>query len=203
HRVAQQAIALRRRTSPESSNLGISLEQDARHLLALGRRVEARAAADEALAIYKRTVGEAHPYVGSALEVLGRLLVADGKARDGAAALERWIALLERGVGPSSPLLCPPLDGLADALLDAGDPRGALAAAERAVALAAKAPPGELEAAQFRLAKARAALRQPGAVALARDARARLAQPPFPSQDPPALAPWLASPRPRAPHRPA
>ncbi len=194
HRAAERALAIRRQAQGlDRAEAGLSYELDAGHLLALGRQAEARAAVDEALAVYRKTVGDQHPYTGSGLRVLGDVLVADGRARDAVPLYERSIALLEKSLGPSSLTLSRPLHGLADARLATGDAHGALAAAERAVALAAKAPPGELEAAQFRLAKARFALGDAGAVALARTARARLAALPFPADDLPAIDRWLAS----------
>jgi hypothetical protein len=57
--------------------------------------------------------------------------------------------------------------------------------------------PGAAEVAQVRLAQARWALGtdRPGAIALARQARARLAALPFPSDELPRLERWLASAR--------
>src|SRR5262249_47347852 len=144
--------------APDSIRLATSYKLDSEHLRSLGRLAEARTAAEQALTICGKAVGTDHPAYGEALIRVGEVLLTEGRAREAVPVFERALALLERGYGRSSPALEPALLGLADALVAGGDPGGALAAADRAVALAAKAPPGELEAAELRRAEAHGAV---------------------------------------------
>ena len=195
HRAAQKAVAIGLKLyGSEHPWVGNSYELHADHLLSLGRVGEARAAAEQALAICRKTQGEQNFECAAKLNLLGKVLLAERRPREAIEAYERALALNVKAFGPDHVNLRPSLIGLSDALLATGDPRRALAMAERAVDLSARASPGELEEAQFRVAEAMWALGDDrrGAVVLARAVRAHLAALPFPSEDLPRLDGWLA-----------
>ena len=106
------------------------------------------------------------------------------------------LPLLETKHGRAGPGLMDALLGLGAAQLDAGDTADALATAERATAIAADnlVTADVSWTARFLLAQARWAngRDRAGAVALAREARARLAALPFPAAALPRIDRWLA-----------
>jgi tetratricopeptide (TPR) repeat protein len=177
----------------EHEELGLAYRIDADHLLALGRPADARAAISRALAIDEKARGKDHPEVGWALLTQGDVLRAEHHPREAIAAYEQSLLILEKASGADFPGLCQPLSRLAASLLDTGDARHAQELAERAVTLATKGPPDDAEVARFRLAQARWTLSadRPGALAQARQARARLVSLPFPSEELPRIDRWL------------
>jgi tetratricopeptide (TPR) repeat protein len=198
HDLAQKALALKLRTlGPAHEELALTYRLDAGHLLALGRLAEARDAADRALAIDEKARGREHPETGSALITQGDAMAAQRQVREALAAYDRALQVLEKAHGSRHAGLCDPLSRLSAAALAIGDARRARELAERAVAVGAKAPPGDLDIAQVRLAQARWALGddRPAALAQARQARAQLAALGFLVDELPGIDRWLASPR--------
>jgi tetratricopeptide (TPR) repeat protein/predicted Ser/Thr protein kinase len=194
--LARRALAVKLAVlGPGHEEVGLTYRLEADHLLALGRTADARAAIDQALAIDEKARGKDHPEVGWALLVRGDVLRAQRLPREAIAAYERSLQILEKTSGAAFPGLCQPLSRLTQALVESGDPGRARALGEHAVALAQAAPADDAAAAQFRLAQAEWALGgdRPGALARARQARARLAALPFPSEDLPRVERWLAS----------
>jgi len=196
HELAQRALAIDLAVlGPSHEDVGLTFRLDAVHLLALRRTREAREAIDRALAILVKARGDSHPDVGWALLAQGDVLGAEQRPGEAMAVYERALHILEQASGAGYLGLCEPLSRLAAARLGAGDVAGALALAERAVALAGKAPADTAEVARFELARARSAqgADRPGALALARQARAGLAALGFPAEDLPRVDRWLAS----------
>lgn len=196
HQRVQTALSIERKAYGEdSAKLASTYREDARALVALGRLPEARSAAEQAVAIDKKTIGEANSDHGESLQALAGVLRAEGRFADAIPLYRRAVALLESELGTGSEGLVGSLLGLCDALAETGDAPGALAACERASPLAAHAPADAIGVAEFQLAKARwtAGRDRPQAVALAREARARLAALPYPSEDLPRIDRWLAA----------
>jgi len=194
HEFAQRALAIKLKVlGPDHEELGTTYRLDADHLVALGRLGEASAAVARALEIDEKAEGKNAPEAGWAFLVQGHVLRAQRRAREAIKAYETSLHILETAYGTSFPGLCQPLAGLTAALLEVGDARRAQELAERELILAAKAPPGEVGAAEFRLAHARWVLGadRPAARALARQARAHLAALPFPSEELPRIDRWL------------
>jgi tetratricopeptide (TPR) repeat protein/predicted Ser/Thr protein kinase len=195
HRSYRQAISIYHKAyGPAHPLLGWVYAGDGDVLVAQGRLREAREAVERAIDIHRRALGEEHPDFANALRSLADLLRAEGRFPDSVHAYQRTVALTERAYGPNTSLLIDPLVGLCHALLGVGDARAAVQAGERGVALAEKAPPDVDGGARFCLAKARWAEGgdRSGALALARETRAKLAALPFPSRDLPDIDRWLA-----------
>jgi len=174
------------RTSPRTTRPSSSWI-DAIALLDLGRLAEARAAAEQALAIQRQTIGENHPDYGGSLRALADVLGAEGRTAEALAPARRALALAERRTGGVGPGMVEPLLAVCAAALDAGHGDEAAAAGRRAVSLAAAAPE-ELRA----RAAVCLALSPAGDRVQARAARARLAALHLPERELRRIDRWLA-----------
>ncbi len=191
-----KAIAIQRAVfaGPHRS-LANTYRDQAELLLSLGRLDEARAAIGQADDIDGKVGGE-RGHHGHTLRISADIARVAKRPREAIALYRRALPLLEMKHGEDGPGLMEALLGLGAAELDAGDAADALATAERAAAIATDnvVPADVACAAQFLLAQARWAqgVDRAGAVARARDARARLAALPYPTAALPRIDRWLS-----------
>ncbi len=192
----ERAIAIQRAAyAAPHPNLADTYRQQAELLLSLGRLNDARAALAQADDIEVKVGGDRGDHADTLL-ISADIAHAAHRPREAIARYQQALTLVEGEHGKLSPALLTGLLALGAAELDVGDAADALATAERAVAIATdNRVPVDLEcAAQFLLAQARWAQGRDraGAVALARDARARLAALPYPTEERPKIDRWLS-----------
>jgi tetratricopeptide (TPR) repeat protein len=197
-RSVDRAIAIKLKAyGPVHETLAIAYVEAAAILLAMERLPEARAAAEQALAIHQKTIGESHPDYGESLRTLADVLRAERRFKEAVRTYQRALALYEAAYGGDSTYLLGPLVGTCEALVESGDAAGAAAAAERAVSIAETSTPDAQGVAQFCLAKARFALGDDRAVALAQETRAKLSSLGYAAAEVGRIDRWLARVRPR------
>ena len=172
--IRERALGHRHPTVADShDNIALALE-------GLDRLDEARAHQEVALAIRIETLGPDHHDVGISLHNIGGLLEHQGAHAEALAYQQRALAIWERTLGPDHTDLGYPLTGIASAELALGHTEAAHAAATRAVALRADpdVPVEDRALSRFVLARVLWELGRdrPHALALAREARAELAE---------------------------
>ena len=191
-----RAIAIQRQVYGEAhASLADTVRLKTDLLLHLGQLDEAKAALAEVHEIDgRRGVGPSQD--ADALRLDAELFVRSKRPRDALPLYRQALKLDEAAYGATGPGIVGALLGLGAAELEANEVAAALATAERAVVVGtANAAPVDVQTdAQFLLARARwaAGIDRPGARALARASRARLAALPYPAEALPAIDRWLA-----------
>ena len=123
--------ARRRLLGPTDQRLGTSLHNLGVALRAQGRLAEAQACHLEGLAIWRSTLGEAHPILGKSFGALGMIARARGDAPAALHFAQQALALLP----DADPQRAVAYDDLAGAFMLAGDERAALQAWDAALAV--------------------------------------------------------------------
>jgi CHAT domain-containing protein len=95
----------------------------------------ARPILEEAVALYEKSLGPQHPFVGQALNNLAELLRAAGEPDEARECYQRSLEILEQAYGPEHPEVGVTLDNLADLHEAGGDDTEAEALYARAIAI--------------------------------------------------------------------
>ena len=133
-----EALAAQRRSDPESPRLGPILFNLAVLRGEQGDLAESEALHHEGLALYRKTLGEAHPEVARNLNNFAVMLQSKGDLAAAETAARESVAIYTKSV-PGNPDLAPSLDTLAGILTATGRPAEAETLARRAVGLTEQA----------------------------------------------------------------